>query len=70
MRGQAAPATIPATSDATFTAAFAPPSPPMRTCSATSRCTPTHCARANTGASPPHITKFGSSNRADNALKP
>jgi hypothetical protein len=62
---ESAPATIPATSDATFTTGFAPPSASTCRCSPTSRCRPARSANPMIGASPPHDTRVGSSNSAD-----
>jgi len=58
-----APATIPATSARTFTAAFAPPLTAIRSRSPSSAASPHRWAKVMTGASPAHDTRFGSSNR-------
>ena len=63
---ESAPATIPPTSEATFNPAFAPLSVGTDiSCSATRPCSPPRSANPSTGASPPHDTRFGSSNTAD-----
>ena len=61
---ESAPATIPATRLGIFRCALAPPGVPIRTCSATSRCSPARSASRSTGANPAHDTKFGSSKTA------
>ncbi len=60
-----APATIPATTAVTFTAAFAPAEPGTLTCSATSSCNPARSANATAGTSPATPTRFGSSKPAE-----
>ena len=58
---ESAPAAMPATRQPTLRPAFAPQSPPGRTCSA-ARCRPARAARAVTGTRPACDTRFGSSN--------
>jgi hypothetical protein len=60
-----APATIPATSEATFNPAFAPLSVGTLRCSSASSRRPATDAKATTGTSPADDTRFGSSNRAE-----
>ncbi len=60
-----APATIPATREATFKPAFAPLSPGTLKCSPANVVSPAESASANTGTSPADDTRFGSSNTAD-----
>jgi hypothetical protein len=60
-----APATIPATSEATFNPGFAPLSVGTVRCASASRRRPADSARASTGTSPADDTRFGSSNTAD-----
>ena len=62
-----APATIPATSAATFAPACAPLSVGTVSCSSTSARRPARSANASTGTSPPADTRLGSSKQADNA---
>ncbi len=62
---ESAPATIPATSAGTFTAALTPPVLATVSLSATSQASPQRCPNAKTGANPAHDTRFGSSNTAD-----
>ena len=61
---QSAPATNPATSEVTFSPAFAPLSVGTLRCSASS-CSPAVRAKASTGTSPADDTRFGSSNTAE-----
>ena len=61
----AAPATIPATSAATFAPGWAPLSVGTVSCSSTSTRSRARSANATTRTSPPADTRFGSSNRAD-----
>jgi hypothetical protein len=68
---ESAPATIPASSDMTFAAAFAPAllaAPPILTCSATSSGKPIRSANATTGTSPASAIRFGSSNATSTAV--
>ncbi len=60
-----APATIPAISAGIFRCAFTPPLADNVSVSATSSVRPHRCAKATTGASPAHDTRFGSSNAAE-----
>jgi len=60
-----APATIPATSAGTFSAALPAPSPETVSLSATRSANPARCAKDNTGAKTPNDNRFGSSNNAD-----
>ena len=60
-----APATIPITSEATFSPALAPLSVGKLRCSSASVCRPAERASANTGTNPAHDTRFGSSNTAE-----
>ncbi len=60
-----APATIPATSAETFTAAFAPADPGTLTRSATSSCSPARSASATAGTNPATPTRLGSSKSAE-----
>jgi len=62
---QSAPATIPATSAATFRCAFAPADPGTVAVEATDSGSPHELASASTGESPAHDTRFGSSNFTD-----
>ena len=64
-----APATIPATSEATFNPALAPLSPGTLRCSPANVASPAASASANTGTSPAADTRFGSSNAADVAAR-
>ena len=67
---ESAPATIPATSDITFAAGFAPAplaALVITTCSATSAGRPTCSASATTGTSPASAIRFGSSNATSTA---
>ena len=66
---ESAPATIPATSEATFNPAFAPLSVGTVRCSSASSRSPARSASASTGTSPADDTRFGSSNTADVARK-
>jgi hypothetical protein len=59
-----APATIPATKEATFNPALAPLSPGTLKCSPANLDRPAKSASANTGTSPDADTRFGSSNTA------
>ena len=65
---QSAPATIPATSEATFNPAWAPLSVGTLRCASANPRRSAKSANANTGTSPADDTKFGSSNTA--ALAP
>ena len=70
---QSAPATIPATSAGTFTAALAPAGPGTVTVAATNSGSWQDSASDITAVSPAHDTRFGSSNFADsreNACNP
>jgi hypothetical protein len=60
-----APATIPATSALTFTAALHPPGLDSATCSPTSSDRPARSANAITGTRPTADTKLSSSNRLE-----
>src|SRR5665648_230423 len=60
-----APATIPATNAATFTAGFGPADPGTRTWVAARSCSPARSARVMTGIRPAHDTRFGSSKPAE-----
>src|SRR5699024_10246890 len=60
-----APATIPATSEATFTSAFEPILPGTLTCSLTSWDRPTDSANAITGTRPARAIRLSSSNSAE-----
>src|SRR5450759_4012188 len=60
-----APATIPATRAATFTAGFDPADPGTRTWVAARSCRPTRSANVITGINPAHDTRFGSSKPAE-----
>jgi hypothetical protein len=60
-----APATIPITSEATFSPALAPLSVGTPTWSSASSCSPAERASASTGTSPAQDTRFGSSNAAE-----
>jgi hypothetical protein len=60
-----APATIPATSEVTFSPAFAPLSLGTDKRSCANAPSPAECASATTGTSPADDTRFGSSNTAD-----
>jgi len=62
-----APATIPATSEATFNPAFAPRSLGTLSTWSASRRKPARSANPTTGTSPTADTKLGSSNTADTA---
>ena len=62
---ESAPATIPATSEATFNPAFAPLSVGTVRCCRASSWSPADWARARTGTSPAADTRFGSSNTAE-----
>ena len=62
---ESAPATIPATSEATFNPAFAPLSVGTLRCSSARRRSPARSANASTGTSPAADTRFGSSNATD-----
>jgi hypothetical protein len=62
---ESAPATIPATSAGTFTAAFTPPGVLSVSVPATRSARPTRPANATTGTRPAHDTRFGSSNTAE-----
>ena len=64
-----APATIPATSEATFNPALAPLSPGTLRCSAAKRESPAASANARTGTRPAEAIKFGSSNTASVAAR-
>ncbi len=64
-----APATIPATSDATFKPAFAPLSLGTLKWWPANVCSPARSASFSTGTSPAADTKFGSSNTADPARR-
>ena len=59
---ESAPATIPATSDDTFSPAFAPLSVGTVRCSSANSRSPARSASASAGTSPADDTKFGSSN--------
>ncbi len=70
---QSAPATIPATSAGTFTAALAPADPGTVTVAATNSGSWQDSASDITAVSPAHDTRFGSSNFTDsreNACNP
>ena len=60
-----APATIPATSEATFSPAFAPLSVGTDRCVWASEWSPAERANVIVGTSPADDTRFGSSNTAD-----
>jgi hypothetical protein len=60
-----APATIPATSEATFNRALAPLSVGTLRCSCASSCKPAERAKATSGTKPADDTRFGSSNTAE-----
>ncbi len=60
-----APATIPATNEATFNPAFAPLSVGTLRCWSASLARPADRARASSGTSPADDTRFGSSQTAD-----
>ena len=62
---QSAPATIPATSEVIFRPAFAPLSLGTLRCASASPRRPAEQARATTGTSPAHDTRFGTSNTAE-----
>ncbi len=62
---ESAPATIPATSEATFNPAFAPLSVGTLRCVWASSWSPADRASASTGTSPADDTRFGSSNTAE-----
>jgi hypothetical protein len=62
---QSAPATIPITSEATFSPALAPLSVGTPRCSSASSFGPADRASANTGTSPAHDTRSGSSKAAE-----
>jgi hypothetical protein len=64
-----APATIPATSEATFNPALAPLSVGTLSRSSAKERSPTDSASASTGTSPAADTRFGSSNTADVAAR-
>ncbi len=64
-----APATIPATREATFNPALAPLSPGTLRYSPANLDRPAESASANTGTSPAADTRFGSSKRADVAAR-
>lgn len=66
---ESAPATIPATSEATFNPAFAPLSVGTLRCSSARSANPARCANAMAGTSPAADTRFGSSNAADVAAR-
>ena len=66
---KSAPATIAGISAGTFRCAFTLPFAVSVSLSATSSASPQRCASATTGASPPHDTRFGSSNTADTWLR-
>jgi hypothetical protein len=59
-----APATIPATSEATFNPGLAPLSPGTLKCSLAKVASPAASASASTGTSPADDPRFGSSNTA------
>ena len=59
---ESAPATIPATSEATFRPAFAPLSVGTVSCCPANLARPAASASASTGTSPAADTRFGSSN--------
>jgi len=61
---ESAPTTIPATSEVTFSGAFAVPDPVRVRCSASRSCSPARPANLSTGDNPAHDTKFGSSKTA------
>jgi len=63
-----APATIPPITPGIFRWAFAPPWAARVSLLATSSARPHRCARAMTGATPAHDTRFGSSNTASTLL--
>ncbi len=60
-----APATIPATSEATFNPAFVPLSVGTLRCSSARSASPARSAKARTGTRPAGDTRFGSSNATD-----
>jgi hypothetical protein len=62
---ESAPATIPATNEATFNPACAPLSPGTLRCSSASSRSPARSAKARTGTRPADDTRFGSSNTVD-----
>ena len=62
---ESAPATMPATSEATFNPAFAPLSVGTLSCWLASSCRPADRASPSTGTSPAADTRFGSSNTAE-----
>ncbi len=62
---ESAPATIPATSEATFNPALAPLSVGTVRCSSARTGSPAAEARARTGTSPAADTRLGSSNTAE-----
>ena len=61
---ESAPAAMPAARQATLRPAFAPGSPPGRTCAAARSCSPARSASAASGTRPVCDTRFGSSNDA------
>ncbi len=65
-----APATMPATTPVTFSPAAWPAPPATVSCRVAADSKPTRLANANTGISPAHDTKLGSSKRADTRLEP
>jgi hypothetical protein len=67
---QSAPATIPITSEATFSPALAPLSAGTPRCSSAGSFRPAERASANTGTSPAHDTRFGSSKAAEDTGRP
>jgi hypothetical protein len=60
-----APATIPATSDVTFTPAWAPLSVGMLKCRSANTASPARVASVTAGTRPADDTRFGSSKTAD-----
>jgi hypothetical protein len=66
---ESAPATIPATSEATFNPALAPLSVDTLRCSSARRRSPARSARARTGTNPAADTRFGSSKTAEVAVR-
>lgn len=66
---ESAPATIPATSDMTFSPAFAPLSVGTLKCSSASSRSPADSANLTTGTRPADDTRFGSSNEAETARR-
>ena len=59
------PATIPATNEDTFAAAFADPGPDKLRQSPTTPTSPARDAKARAGTRPPDDTRFGSSKTAE-----